>query len=46
MSRPEEDVNTVEDTEKSEAPVDRVHDNFFSSSSELEDDGTEKEEVN
>jgi len=45
MPRPKEDVDSVEYTQKSESPSDRVDHNFFSSFGELEKHGTEQQQV-
>ncbi len=45
MSRPKEDVDRVEDAQKGEAPLNRVDDDLFPAGSELEDHGSEEEEV-
>jgi hypothetical protein len=42
MSRPEEDVNCVENTQKSESPSDRVDHDFLASLGELEEHGSEE----
>jgi len=44
-TRPDVDVNGVEDDEEGEAPVDAVNDNLLAGFEELVDDGTEEEEV-
>ncbi len=45
MSRPEEDINAVEQSKEGESPVNRIDDDFFSSGRELEDDRTEEKEM-
>lgn len=41
MSTPEEDVDSVEDTQNDESPSDRVDQDLFTPGSELEEHGTE-----
>ena len=45
MSRPEEDVDSVEYAQKNESPSDRIDYNLFTSFGELEEHGTEQQEV-
>jgi hypothetical protein len=43
---PEEDVNCVEDAQKSKPPSDRIDNNLLSSCGELEKHGSEEQQVN
>lgn len=45
VSGPEINVDRVEYTKQGESPVDRVDDDFFTSSGELENHGTEEKKV-